>query len=281
MKIVEVEKPYKLINESGLEVSFLGTGSAFGRKLFNTNFLLVKGDTHLLVDFGITGPIALSSVLGVEITDIENILLTHSHSDHIGGVEYLALFNRYVSQPLFKKSKLNLIIDEEYSKYLWDHSLSGGMERNESTDVISKLYLNDYFNIINPRLITNNPRCIFEIDFKGIQLEIFATNHIPDKVVSINQAFFSYGIFVDDRILFSGDTKFDSDLFNLYGAKAEIIFHDCSFFSNPVHASLEELETLPKEIKSKMLLVHYGDDWEKYDVSNFMGLVHQGLRYIF
>ncbi|NQW29443.1 MAG: hypothetical protein HQ472_02895 [Ignavibacteria bacterium] len=57
MKMIEerIENPLSLKNDGKLEVVFLGTGTAFAKDLYQTNLLLIKGDTHILVDFGMTG----------------------------------------------------------------------------------------------------------------------------------------------------------------------------------------------------------------------------------
>jgi len=73
--------------------------------------------------------------------------------------------------------------------------------------------------------------------------------------------------------MFTSDTRFDLDLIDNYCSlfDLEIIFHDCQFFSGGVHAGLEELNTLPTEIKKKIILTHYGDNWEDFEqtVSNY------------
>lgn len=281
MKIVKCKKPYKLQNQGNLELMFIGCGTAFSKNLFNNNFIIVKGKTHLLVDFGMTGPMALKKNAGLEVYDIENVLVTHSHADHIGGIEQLALFNRYVAQRMLNKSKIQMIISEEYEKILWEMSLRGGMEWNETSSASKKLNFKDYFIPVRPKLIQTVPRLTLEIDFEGIHLEIFGTNHIPDNAETQNEAFITYGIYVDNSIFISCDTKFDRSLIDLYSNRSEYMFHDVSFTPNPVHASLDQLETLPDDIKQKMLLMHYADEWGQYDVSNFKGLVHEGSRYIF
>ena len=47
-----------------LRVCFLGVGSAFASRNLQTSFLLMQGDHHVLVDFGMTGPQALREVAG-------------------------------------------------------------------------------------------------------------------------------------------------------------------------------------------------------------------------
>lgn len=51
--------------------------------------------------------------------------------------------------------------------------------------------------------------------------------------------------------------------------------------ANPVHASIDELRTLDKSIRDKMLLMHYSDDYEGQDTTGFMGLAFEGVRYVF
>ena len=281
MNIKKFEKPLKLKNDGQLEVSFLGTGTAFTKELDNNNYLIIKGNTHILVDFGITGPKAMVDTLGIAVSDIDVVLPTHSHADHIGGLEYLTLYHRYVVETMMNKPKLKMIISNEYEKILWNMSLRGGMEWNESNLSGKKLKFSDYFDVIRPTLISTSPRLILELDYEGIHIEMFGTNHIPDQAKSQRQAFLTFGLLIDNKIMISGDTKFDRKLIEMYSHKAEVIFHDSSFFPNPVHASIDELRTLPSEIRNKLYLMHYQDDYQKYDVSDFAGLVQRGYIYSF
>ena len=281
MKILPVVKPLKLTNDGALEIVFLGVGGAFSQTLFNTNFIIIKGDAHVLVDFGTTGPFALPASTGLSLSDISAILPTHSHCDHIGGIESLALWNRYVSGPQFGKPKLSMIISEEYQHILWNNSLRGGMEQNEMSSEGNALSFEDYFTIFRPTYLEREPRLRLEIDWQGIHLELFGTNHVPEQASSASSAFITHGLYIDNKVFFSGDTKFDKELIDMYVDKSEIMFHDTSFFPNPVHASLQDLLSLPQEIKQKLMLVHYGDNWQQQNVEDFAGLAQEGCRYIF
>jgi hypothetical protein len=113
------------------------------------------------------------------------------------------------------------------------------------------------------------------------------TKHIPDSSETWENSFWSCGVIIDDRILYTSDTRFDPDLLVYYNEHfpLEAIFHDCQFFTGGVHAGLEELGSLPGKIKEKLYLVHYGDNWEQFEPRiaelGFAGLTKQFTHYYF
>ena len=153
MKIVELapNAPLSLQNDGALEVFFLGVGSLFSTRHFQTNFLLIKGNDHVLIDFGNTGPTALRSTTRLEPSAIEVVLPSHSHDDHIGGLGHLALYNRYVGIPFEQRPQLRLVATEEYATILWERSLRGNLEWNEVSPEGRPLTLADFFDIHHPQ----------------------------------------------------------------------------------------------------------------------------------
>lgn len=281
MKIVPIDGQLSLQNDGALELFFIGTGSAFAQEHYHTNFLIIKGNDHILVDFGGTGPVAFPTTTRRAASDVETLFITHSHFDHVGGVEYLALLNRYIGMTTLNRPKLKMIINEQYQRTLWEMTLRGGMEWNEVNREGERLGFTDFFEIIRPTLKTSEPREVWEVQYGSIKLEIFRTNHLPKQPFPWQQGFVTYGVFIDDRVFMSGDTVFDPELIEMYSGRSECMFHDCSFMPNPVHASLPELRTLAEETKKKMFLVHYPDKQEQHDFTGFAGLTKQGWRYIF
>lgn len=274
--------PLPLKNNGKLELFFIGVGSAFASRNHQTNFLIIKGNDHIMVDFGMTGPTALLKTAGLKVTDIETIFPSHSHADHIGGIEAIALMNRYVGIPFLKKKKVQMIINEDYQRILYDRSLRGGLEYNEEeTDHNRNLSFGDYFDVIRPRWKQQQPREIYEVKFGDIKLEIFRTKHVPDNAPSWQESFISYGLFIDDHVFVSIDTRFDRELIDLYADRSSIMFHDVQFFGGGVHSSLDDLKSLPEGIKKKMYLMHYSDNWETMDISDFAGWTQQGTKYVF
>ena len=269
-----------LTNSGNLEVFFIGVGSAFALKHYQLNLLLVKGKHHVMVDFGMTGPIALEKTAGLAVTDITTFLPTHSHADHIGGLEAACLLNRYVGMKSKGKPKLKAIVTEGYQEILWDRSLRGGLEWNEEAGG-HHLCFTDYFDVIRPQWLANSPRERFSVRVGEIEIEMFRTRHVPDCANGWQDAFTSFGLFVDGHVFISMDTQFDRELIAEYAPRSTAMFHDVQFFPGAVHAPLADLRTLPAEIKAKMHLMHYADNWEAQDITGFAGWTKQGVRYIF
>jgi len=281
MKIRKLDAiPLRLINEGQLSFFFIGVGSAFSKRHYQTNLLVIKGKDHLLIDCGTKTPQALFE-LDVPITHIRNFLITHSHADHIGGLEEVMLLNRYIA-----KKKPVLIINDLYEQILWNSSLLGGAGFNEE-DSGKKLCFGDFWEIIRPKWLVNYPRETMSASIGSIDIKIFRTNHIPDSTNNWDTAFWSCGVIIDDSVMFTSDTKFDLNLIESYNKlfNLKAIFHDCQFFTGGVHASLEEINTLPQEIKKKIILTHYGDNWDNYESQvvqyGFGGLGKQWYFYDF
>lgn len=276
-----VQKPYPLRTDGRLEIIFIGVGSMLAKRpLRQTNFLMCKEDTHIMVDFGRTAPEALFDATGLDMSDIRVLLPTHSHSDHVGGLGDYYTASRYFWVPILKKDKPITIIGEGYRPILWDSTLRGGLEYNEEEDG-RRLSFRDFTDFVTPSWKICQPREVLEVDFGGIHIEMFRTKHIPDSAAGWEDSFVSYGLFVDDHVFISVDTRFDRGLLQLYEHGASVMFHDVQFFPKGVHAPLQDLRGLPSFVKEKMYLMHYSNNYADQSISEFAGWAEQGVRYIF
>ena len=266
-----------LSNDGDLSLFFIGAGSAFAKTLNQNNILVVKGEQHLLVDCGTRCSQALHAYQ-LPITEIRNFVITHSHADHIGGLEEVQLYGRYVG-----KSKPNMIINEEYQAILWEQSLRGGSEMSEAVP----LTFTDLWHCIRPVKMPDQDRETWETSLGTMNIKLPRTMHYPDSAKSWREAFWSCGVILDDRVLFTSDTRFDPAMISELDAfyDFEVIFHDCQLFTGGVHASLDELSTLPPAIKAKTILMHYGDNWrdlqQKGLDAGFHSWAEEGFEYVF
>lgn len=268
----------QLRNRGQLSLLFLGTGSAFAKTLNQNNLLIVKGEDHLLVDCGTKCTQALYD-LGVAVPEVRNFLITHSHADHIGGLEEIMMTARYIARSL-----PTMVITEEYERILWEESLKGGAAHSE-TGLL--LQFSNFWHINRPRLLKHYPRETWEADIGSINIKMPRTMHIPDRARSWKDAFWSCGVIIDDRVFYTSDTRFDPALLFDFDEifDFEVIFHDCQFFMGGVHCSLEELATLPAALKRKIVLMHYDDRWKEQQAAaaeaGFRHFAKQGTFYDF
>lgn len=274
------QKQLPLTNDGELSLFAVGCGSAFSKVLYQNNWLVVKGNTHVMIDCGTRTPQALSE-LGRPVSEISTWLITHSHADHVGGLEEVMLMGRYVV-----RSKPRIMVTPEYQKTLWNMSLRGGGEFNEVHNG-KGLVFTDFWDAIRPQPLKGYPRDTREVVIGDLNLKLVRTRHFPQQAPGWQKSAYSVGVILDDRVLFTGDTQFDADLLESYDDrfKFEVIFHDVQFFTGGIHASLDELASLPASLKNRMVLMHYGDAWKKHAKrvrqEGFIGFARQGSFYTF
>src|SRR5206468_6490565 len=94
----------------------------------------------------------------------------------------------------------------------------------------------------------------------GFTIEIIQNEHIPNKL--------NYSLFINETLFYSADIRFNAKLLleEVLGRRnCSYILHDCQLSSpGVVHASLDELLTLPVSAQSKIYLMHYGDHMESF-----------------
>lgn len=228
------------------QLLFLGSGSAFtvGGDNFQSNMLLISDDNEkLLIDCGSDVRHSLHSA-GFSYKDITDVYISHQHSDHVGGLEYVGIsthFDDSCHAP-------NLYLSKELACELWEHTLAGGM-RSVGGDI---LYLEDYFTV--HKVERNTPYFFWQ----GIKMNL-------KRVVHVDNGYYlmpSYALFFDVdgvKVYLTTDTQlrweFDRDLYY----EADIIFHDCETSDHPtsVHAHYRDLKHLPESIKRKIWLYGY------------------------
>lgn len=253
--------------DTKMRIKFLGSGSAFtvGDNNYHSNILIEKNGRRLLLDCG--GDIRFSlHEAGLRMSDIDEIYVSHLHSDHVGGLEYAAFFTYFIPN----RPKTTIHLSRNIVSDLWTKTLSGGLSSIEG----QVMTIEDYFNI-NP--IKNNGNFSFE----GTNFQLVQVVHIMNGFSIVP----SFGLIFEEggkKVFWTSDTQFAPAQINKFYQMADIIFHDCETapYKSGVHSHYSDLKTLPDDIRKKMWLYHY-QSGEKPDAvaDGFQGFVKKGQEF--
>lgn len=236
-----------------MKLIFTGSGSAFtvGEGNFQSNMLLENpaNKNRLLLDCGADARLALYE-LGLTYRDFQDVYISNLHSDHIGGLEWLAFTTKF--DPSCTK-KIRLHIKAELADTLWNSVLAGGLCSLQG--IVANL--STYFDVC-PINFTNY------FDWEGIRINIAkpVLNGLMDFKIPPN-----YGIFfkINTQTVFITTNaqlilgNHPDHILEVY-RKSDIIFQICEMatpWKNGVHANYEKLNELDAGIKKKMWLYHY------------------------
>ncbi|MDX2176501.1 MAG: MBL fold metallo-hydrolase [Candidatus Sumerlaeia bacterium] len=256
-------KTYKDLDPSHLYVLPLGVGNAFTGRYFHSSFVLIAGGELVLVD----APAPLRRMIhdaseraGVafDAMMIDHLLLTHLHGDHCNGVEEFA----YVKKYLDDGRRPHLYLLPELLVPLWEHRLYAAMGgKNEATGEDRSLA--DYFQ--PHRIHPGTPQRL--VNGPPLTVEFRRTKHsLPCAAMKFHYGRISLG--------YSADTPYDQGLVD-WLSDCDLIIHEAAEDeAAAIHTPLSQLERLPDELKSRIRLIHYGDDLGQEDTS--MRLLREG-----
>ena len=258
-----------------MKIKFLGVGSAFTTSEYYQSNLLITADNgkKLLVDCGSDARFSLNECDFQEknpCEEIDAIYISHLHSDHIGGMEWMA-FETYFNP---NRKKPLLFMEENTMRELWECSLKGGLGCIEG----KCMHLTDYFTC---KPVLYNGFFIWE----GIRFDLVKMPH----VIAGYKNLYSYGLLINPynvpkRVFFTSDTQFQPDLIIKIAEETDIIFHDCetSRFKSIVHVHYDDLCTVPTDVKEKIWLYHYQPYPKvKPKEQGFKGFVVKGQEFEF
>ena len=220
-----------------MDLIFLGRGAAFNPKEGNNSAYFIENNELFLIDCGET--VFSKLIMDNVINDIDeiNVMITHTHSDHIGSLGALVMYSYYnMHKPI------NIILPSN-AKYFdnIEKILSGfGCNMNMYNYINEKEYDNRYCAFQNMRFIETD-HCD-ELDCYGI---LFNTES---------------GI-----VYYSGDTREINSVKALIssGQKIDKIYMDTTSSNYPgnVHLYIGILNAeIPTNIKRKIYCMHINDD---------------------
>ncbi len=227
------------------ELSFIGIGSAFNTKLGNTSAFIRKQDSMILIDCGGTVFHRLMELKLLEELKQLNIIITHTHPDHIGSLGEVIFFAHYALK----------IVPRVYFP---DKEL---MEKFfECIGVESKML----------ELIAVS-EIIISTEFGDFGLSFLKISHLPNIP--------AYGFILESngfRIYYSGDSNDipESIMKMFIVGNLDYIYQDtCGLdYDGNAHLSFRKLcEIIPMDLRSKVICIHHDNflDIEKVKAAGF------------
>lgn len=219
-----------------MELFFLGRGSAFNTCEGNNSAYFIDKNELFLIDCGES---IFERIIDKGLLDdinCVNVMITHTHSDHVGSIGSLIMYCYYVIH-----KSINIIISKD------------------------SLYKDDLINLIRIFGCTNDMYSIVYEDVFDNKYSLFnsikymKTNHVKEIP--------SYGILfntTDGVLYYSGDTSDLDNIFDLInsGVVIDKIYVDTtsSDVANNVHVYIGDLyELIPVDLRDKVYCMHVND----------------------
>jgi ribonuclease BN (tRNA processing enzyme) len=182
-----------------------------------------------------------ASGLHIDVENIAAVVLTHLHADHSSGLEGLGFYAHFVLG-----RRMPILAHPKVAERLWDGHLAAGMEwsMRRLGDPLTPRRFDDFFEI---RLLDESQA----VTFGPFAIECRPTIHsLPTTAVRIHAG--------GRRLGCSADTAYDPGLIDWLSA-ADLIVHETG---HGIHTPYEKLAALPENIRRKMRLTHYSDDFD-------------------
>lgn len=220
-----------------MNLLFLGRGAAFNPKEGNTSAYFIENNQLFLIDCGES---IFERIINKKIlNNIEtiNVILTHTHSDHVGSLGSLISYSYYkLHKPI------NIVVPNNYKFKRSLKSLLNifGCKKNKFTFIDEKNYDNKYKS--------------FE------KIRFLRTTH------SSNLICYSIIFYTNTGIVFySGDTNDLNNIIKLISSNNKIdkIYIDTTTenYSGNVHLYIGDLQkVIPKQLKEKIYCMHLNNN---------------------
>ena len=220
-----------------MELKFLGRGAAFNPKEGNTSAYFIDRNQLFLIDCGESVYKELFDRELLDHVDAIHLMITHTHSDHIGSVGSLILHSKYkLGRPI------NIILPEK-AKHL--HNIESVIENFGCSELI--------YRFVNEKEYDNQYDTFSSIRY-------VETDHCD--------ALKSYGLIFDTEngiVYYSGDSRDISLIQRIIDSNKPIdkLYLDTTtddFPGNP-HLNIGLIEkTIPEDLKKYVYCMHINND---------------------
>jgi ribonuclease BN (tRNA processing enzyme) len=231
---------------TGLRALCLGVGDAFSARWYSSSLALECDGTWLLVDCAhpirkVLREAGQAAGLALDVDQFAAVLLTHLHADHSSGLEGWGFYSYFAL-----KRPAVVLTHPLVAERLWHRHLAAGMETLlfEPGAAEVPMSLADYFDVRPLDDATPTPFGPFAIECRRT---IHAT---PTFAMRIRAGGRTLGL--------SADTAYDPALI-AWLSESDLIVHETNV---GIHTPYERLAALPADLRRRMRLIHYPDDFD-------------------
>ena len=224
-----------------LKIVILGSGNAFahGNQFQSCHLIEFDGNKKILLDCGPTVLQAVQSAQ-VSINDLNYVLISHLHGDHLAGIPFLLLHYKFIESRTKPLQIIGPIGLKEQLEYLIKGNYPNILLNGEDLFEIHELQLGQEKSI-----------------FDSIIIKSFEAHHIPNA--------FGYTVRKDNlKIIYSGDNELAQDQLSEF-KNGTVLIHELTTMESTAggHTSWSLMKEFIDEISNlvgKVIVVHTSMD---------------------